>query len=136
MTDLGDVTCLPGLIDAHVHLIGDVTIQGYASLGVSIPRATLTGVANARATLRAGFTTVRNVGADGYADVALPDAIEAGEIEGPRMRVSGPALGITGGHCDNNLLPSEFKYTAPGVADGPWQARAKVREVEIGRAHV
>jgi imidazolonepropionase-like amidohydrolase len=59
----------------------------------------------------------------------LRDGIEAGDIDGPRMFVSGPPLGITGGHCDNNLLAPEFHYTAPAVADGPWAARAKVREV-------
>jgi len=53
---------------------------------------------------------VRNVGATGYTDVALRDAIDAGDIEGPRMFVSGPPLGITGGHCDNNLLPFEYHY--------------------------
>jgi imidazolonepropionase-like amidohydrolase len=87
------------------------------------------GVKNARLTLRAGFTTVRNVGASGYSDVALRDGINAGEVEGPRLFVSGPALGITGGHCDNNLLAPEFKFRDEGVADGPWAARTKVREV-------
>jgi imidazolonepropionase-like amidohydrolase len=72
---------------------------------------------------------VRNVGASGYSDVALREAIEEGSLEGPRLLVSGPALGITGGHCDNNLLPSEFRHKDAGVADGPWEARAKVREV-------
>jgi imidazolonepropionase-like amidohydrolase len=127
--DLSRGYCLPGLIDVHDHLTADPQHAGYASLGVSVPRSALTGAKNARATLRAGFTTVRNVGAAGYADVALRDSINAGEIEGPRLFVSGPALGITGGHCDENLLAPEFHHQSEGVADGPWAARAKVREV-------
>jgi imidazolonepropionase-like amidohydrolase len=127
--DLTQATCLPGLIDVHDHLTSDPSDSGYQSLGVSVPRETVKGVKNARKTLEAGFTTVRNVGADGYSDVALRDGIAAGEIPGPRMLVSGPALGITGGHCDNNLLAPQFHYKDDGVADGPWAARAKVREV-------
>lgn len=122
-------TCMPGLIDAHDHLNGDPTEGAYKRLGISVPRAALIGAKNARITLQAGFTTVRNVGAAGYADVALRDAINARDVEGPRLFVSGPALGITGGHCDNNLLAPEYNVKSAGVADGPWEARAKVREV-------
>lgn len=126
--DLSDYTVLPGLIDMHVHLTGDHRYHGYKRLELSVPRQTLHGAMNAAITLQAGFTSARNVGAGAYADVALRDAINAGELPGPRLRVSGPALGITGGHCDNNLLPPSYDHRAEGVADGPWAVRAKVRE--------
>src|SRR5579862_6346937 len=115
--DLPNATVLPGLIDAHTHLTMDPKF-GYEELGLSLPRETLTGAKNARVTLQAGFTTVRNVGAAGFTDVALRDAINAGDVPGPRMLVSGPPLSITGGHADNNLLPFEYHATSDGVADG------------------
>ncbi len=130
-TETIDVTkgfCLPGLIDVHDHLTSDPTNAGYKSLGVSVPRSAITGAKNARVTLLAGFTTVRNVGAGEFADVAVRDGINAGDIPGPRMYVSGPAMGITGGHCDENLLAPQFHASSDGVADGPWAARKKVRE--------
>lgn len=127
--DLPNATVLPGLIDAHTHLTFNPTSLGYSGLGISVPREALVGAHNARTTLEAGFTTVRNVGASGYADVALRDAINDGDVPGPRMLVSGPALGITGGHCDNNLLPFEYHATGGGVADGIEGVQHKVREV-------
>ncbi|KCZ86855.1 metal-dependent hydrolase family protein [Hyphomonas jannaschiana] len=122
-------TMMPGFIDMHVHLTGDPTDGPYYSLSLSDERKVLKGAKNARLTLLAGFTTVRNVGADSYGDVALRDSINAGEVPGPRMYVSGPPVGIVGGHCsDNNLLPSEYALSGEGVATGPWEFREKVRE--------
>ena len=126
--DLPNATVLPGLIDAHTHITFDPNF-GYSSLAISVPREALTGAKNAKLTLEAGFTTVRNVGASGYADVALRDAINAGDVPGPRMLVSGPALSITGGHCDNNLLPFEYHATNEGTADGVETVQHKTREI-------
>jgi imidazolonepropionase-like amidohydrolase len=126
--DLRDRTVLPGLIDTHTHLTSDPTILRYERLGLSIPRLALIGAANARRTLQAGFTTARNVGADGWADVALRDAINAGDVPGPRLQVSGPGISITGGHCGGNLLAPEFRQTSLGTADGPDEVRKVVRQ--------
>jgi len=125
--ELHNATLLPGLIDAHTHLTMDPKF-GYERLAISVPREALIGAKNARVTLLAGFTTVRNVGARDYTDVALRDAINAGDVPGPRTLVSGPPLTITGGHCDDNLLPFEFHATEAGVADGIPAVQHKVRE--------
>jgi imidazolonepropionase-like amidohydrolase len=126
--ELPNATLLPGLIDAHTHLTFDPSF-GYQELGVSIPKEALIGAKNARITLEAGFTTVRNVGARGYTDIALRDAINEGMVPGPRMLASGPPLSITGGHCDQNLLPYEFHATSDGAADGVEAVQHKVREI-------
>jgi imidazolonepropionase-like amidohydrolase len=126
--DLPKATILPGLIDAHTHLTFDPNF-GYQELGVSIPKEALIGAKNARITLEAGFTTVRNVGASGYTDIALRDAINEGMVPGPRIVASGPALSITGGHCDQNLLPYEWHAKSDGAADGVEGVQHKVREI-------
>src|SRR6185369_4431540 len=125
--DLGAYTVLPGLIDTHTHITSDPTLPPYAGYGVSVPRMALKGAAFAQKTLLAGVTTIRDVGASGYSDVAVRDAINDGDIPGPRMLVSGPALGITGGHCDNNLLAPEYNEVSDGVADGIVGVRKAVR---------
>jgi imidazolonepropionase-like amidohydrolase len=133
------VTLLPGFIDAHTHLIGRVlgdpeaeasSVKDYNSFGAIL------GVVYAQRTLMAGFTTVRNVGAHGeFDDVALRKAINDGWVDGPRMRTAGHAIGITGGHCDENayrpgLLDGSIR---DGIADGPEQVRAAVRyQVKYG----
>jgi imidazolonepropionase-like amidohydrolase len=127
--DLPDATLLPGLIDMHTHLTFELSSLSYAGLGISTAREALHGARNARRTLEAGFTTVRNVGAKDYADIALRDAINDGDVIGPRIVASGPALGITGGHCDENLLPPAFHFHGDGVADGIEGVQHKVREV-------
>jgi imidazolonepropionase-like amidohydrolase len=127
--DLPDATLLPGLIDSHTHLTFDLNSLGYQGLGISTAREALHGARNARRTLDAGFTTVRNLGARDYADIALRDAINDGDVVGPRILASGPALGITGGHCDENLLPPAFHFQGGGVADGVEAVQHKVREV-------
>src|SRR5712664_1507857 len=127
--DLADATLLPGLIDMHTHLTFDLNSLGYQGLAISTAREALHGARNARVTLEAGFTTVRNLGAKDYADIALRDAINDGDVIGPRIVASGPALGITGGHCDENLLPPAFHFQGEGVADGIEGVQHKVREV-------
>lgn len=125
---LAGKTLVPGLMDMHVHLSGDAEENFLAARGNSIPRVTVKAVKNAHKTLMAGFTTVRNLGAEGYSVIAVRDAINAGEVPGPRIWAAGHAVGITGGHCDDNFSPPEAQVTSPGVADGPWLVRAKVRE--------
>jgi imidazolonepropionase-like amidohydrolase len=126
--DLGDATILPGLADMHTHLTYYDTDFGMEALALSTADYSIRGVVNARRALLAGFTAARNLGAAGFSDVALKNAINDGHIPGPRLQVSGPSIGATGGHCDNNRLAVEFEATNAGVADGPWAARQKVRE--------
>jgi len=126
--ELPTLTLLPGLMDMHVHLTSDPTVPRSERVGQSIPRKAIKAAHFAEKTLKAGFTTLRNVGAAGYSVIAVRDGINSGDIVGPRIWAAGPSLGVTGGHCDNNRMAPEMKYTAEGVADGPWAVRAKVRE--------
>ncbi len=139
MIDLGDVTLMPGFIDAHTHLIGRVlgdpagdnaAVRDYESFGAIL------GVQHARATLMAGFTTVRNVGAAGrFDDMALRKAIDEGWTPGPRIMTAGHSLGMRGGHCDQNgFRPGLLERgIEDGIADGPDEIRAAVRyQVKYG----
>jgi imidazolonepropionase-like amidohydrolase len=128
VVDLGELTVLPGLVDVHTHITNETNFDPYFELTQTVAKEAIQGVANARTTLLAGFTTIRNVGAGGYADVDLRDAIDKGEVPGPHMQVSGPALGITGGHCDENLLPFAYHHVGEGVADGIAGVQQKVRQ--------
>jgi imidazolonepropionase-like amidohydrolase len=137
--DLSAYTVLPGFIDAHTHLTGIVLGEpGWENDAVreTAADAALRGAKHARQTLMAGFTTVRNVGAGGFADVALRDAINRGDIPGPRMQVAAHSLGITGGHCDRNGFNPEldqFLGIETGQADGPEAIRRSIRyQVKFG----
>ena len=125
---LDGMTLAPGFMDMHVHLSGDAGGNFFAGLSYSAPRQAIVAVKNARKTLMAGFTTVRDVGAGGYSVIAVRDGINAGDIDGPRIFAVGNAIGITGGHCDNNFMPPEMEASSGGAADGPWAIRAKVRK--------
>jgi imidazolonepropionase-like amidohydrolase len=126
--DLSTMYVLPGLIDVHTHLTQANNFDPYFELTMTPAKMGIIGVENAKVTLEAGFTTVRNVGADDFSDVALRDEIDAGHVPGPHMQVSGPPLSITGGHMDNNLLPYEYHDKGEGVADGIPEVQHMVRQ--------
>lgn len=126
--DLSGHTLLPGLIDMHVHLDGRPEYGGYSSLQFTDRFATVLGVANAEKMLKAGFTTVRNVGDGDYNVAGIDQGIEEGWIPGPRIVNGNYALGATGGHCDQTYLPPSFNAKSPAVGDSPDELRQKVRE--------
>ena len=125
--DLPGMTLLPGLIDVHVHLTSDASIRGYRRYAYTDNFWTAVGVANAKTTLEAGFTTVRNVGSNHFDDVALRQAVDAGIVPGPRIITAAYAIGATGGHCDNATLPPSYDRKDASIVDSPDEARAKVR---------
>jgi imidazolonepropionase-like amidohydrolase len=127
--DLGQRTLLPGLIDMHVHLDGPADIGGYRGLEFTDSFWGMTAVGAARTMLDAGFTTVRNVGADYRNDIGLKQAIEAGYAVGPRIVPAGYALGATGGHCDSTFLPPSLEHEnkEEGIGDTPEELRHQVR---------
>ena len=127
--DLGNRTILPGLIDMHVHLTSDPRISGYRRLEYTDSFWMAVGVANARKTLEAGFTTVRNVGSGEYQDVGLMEGIDHGYIAGPRIVPATYALGSTGGHCDATQFPPSITTPGTQIANSPDEYRALVRKV-------
>lgn len=127
--DLGDATIIPGLIDCHTHVTSQPENYYEDIFRKSPIDVATTSHIYARRTLLAGFTTIRNVGAEEYTDIALRAAIDSGKIPGPRMLCAAVALGSTGGHVDlNGFSPYlDFKTIAPAVANGPEQIREAIR---------
>jgi len=134
--NLPGMTLLPGLIDMHTHLTSDPHYSGYRRLQFTDNFWTVVGVANAKKTLEAGFTTVRNVGSANYDDVAIKQAIEQGIVQGPRIVPATYAIGATGGHCDATELPPSVSVPKPAVANGPEEIRATVRKLHKYGAEV
>lgn len=138
--DLGDVTLLPGLIDTHVHLTGDLDRDSFnRSIRQSAPDAALRGARNARRTLLAGFTTVRDIASRDFVDVALMRASDAGLIDAPRILPVGHAIGITGGHCDATGLAPGLMERGPeaGIADGEDEILKAVRyQIKHGARYI
>ena len=134
--ELAGMTPLPGLIDMHVHLTSDPRFSGYRGLEYTDNFWTVVGVASAKKTLEAGFTTVRNVGSSNYDDVALKQGIEGGYITGPRIVPATYAIGATGGHCDSTEFPPSISAPEPAVANGPEELRFTVRKLRKYGAEV
>jgi imidazolonepropionase-like amidohydrolase len=134
--DLPGITLLPGLIDMHTHITSDPRYGGYRGLEFTDNFWTVVGVANAKKTLEAGFTTIRNVGSQNFDDVAIKEGIEEGFIPGPRIVPATYAIGATGGHCDVTEFPPSITVPTPQVANGPEELRAMVRKLRKYGAEV
>jgi imidazolonepropionase-like amidohydrolase len=134
--DLGDMTLLPGLIDMHVHLDSDPTYSGYSGLQFGDRFWSVLTVPHAQKTVMAGFTTVRNVGADAWNDVGLRQAIDEGKLVGPRVITAAYSFGATGGHCDSTYFPPSMDERSSFNVDSPEEGRKSVREVRKYGAQV
>ena len=134
--DLPGVTLTPGLIDMHVHITSSPLYGGYNSLLFTDSFWTAIGVAHAKSTLEAGFTTIRNVGSEGYGDVGLKQAIDEGFVPGPRIVPAAYSIGATGGHCDSTFFPPSMNQQSPAVVDSPDEARRMVRQMRKYGAEV
>jgi len=134
--DLAGMTLLPGLIDMHTHLDADPTYGGYTGLQFNDRFWSVLAVKHAQDTLAAGFTTVRNLGADAWNDVGLRQAIDEGKLSGPRIVSAAYGFGATGGHCDSTFFPPSMQQRSPYNADSPEQARQRVRELRKYGAQV
>ena len=136
--DLAGLTVLPGLIDTHSHLVGEVQSAGVPGTTTSSAQDALLGVGNARATIEAGFTSVRDVGSfRAFVDCALRDTINAGEVDGPRMQCAGAFItapwggGDVVGLAHDIRLPDDLRF---GVVTSPGEVRERVRRLLIGGA--
>jgi len=134
--DLPGVTLLPGLIDMHTHITSSPLYSGYNYLQFTDSFWPIIATRQAKDTLEAGFTTIRNVGSDNYDDVGLKQAIDAGYVEGPRIVPATYAIGSTGGHCDSTFFPPSMKQKGPAVIDSPDEGRRMVRELHKYGAEV
>jgi imidazolonepropionase-like amidohydrolase len=138
IVDLGDLTVLPGLIDVHTHLVGDVQAAGVPSTMTSAAEEVLIGVRHARQTIEAGFTTVRDLGSfRAFTACALRDAIDRGDVVGPRMQCAGAFITAPWGGGDvvglarDIVLPAELRF---GVVRSVDDVRERVRRLLIGGA--
>jgi imidazolonepropionase-like amidohydrolase len=134
--DLPGMTLLPGLIDMHTHLDSDPLYGGYTYLQFSDRLWSMLSVPHAERTLMAGFTTVRNVGADARNDLGLMHAIDEAKIKGPRIVPATFSFGATGGHCDSTFFPPSMDEKSPFNADNPDEARKVVRQLRKYGAQV